>query len=80
MTTKKKTRSKTCDCLVKMNAALEKKGSNTRLVSSMTINFSTGKATCYPVLAVEKADSKKRGKLETIIPSYCPMCGKKYEL
>lgn len=31
-----------------------------------------------PMIVLEKQDSGRRGKLPTVLASYCPFCGKKY--
>jgi len=65
-----------CDCLEKTQEALE--DYNTRIVTTMQMDFERGRMRSLPLLAVEKIDKKKRKKPITVVPTYCPICGKKY--
>lgn len=68
-----------CNCIYKVNEALKKEGSNTRLEVPFFINMQTGNpAPPKCLLKTCKADSKKREPLRTIVATYCPICGKKY--
>lgn len=70
-------RLQTCGCLSKVNAALKKKGENTRVDSVLIFAVGTGLSVSIPRLATIKAE-KSRKRMRTIVPAYCPFCGKKY--
>ena len=61
-----------CECLAKVNKALERHG--TKLVECFSLLASSGCA----VVASEKIPTLRRVKPKTVIASYCPFCGKKY--
>lgn len=77
-TTKK--RGPQCECFNLINETLDKGGRNMRLEAGMYMDFENGTAFNLPVISVKKRDTKKRGRLGSITPSYCPFCGKKYNL
>lgn len=63
-----------CDCISLVNEQLKKH--NTLL--NVTFPFSmTGDMRV--VLSTVKYDDKKRGRPKTMIASYCPICGEKYD-
>lgn len=83
---KKKSRKKkeepkfTCNCIELVNQKLEEVGSNTVLLSDVYRNLETFEVTSIRVkLQVQKRDSRSRNPLSFIKPSYCPICGKKYD-
>jgi len=78
MAKKKRAKPKNCNCVAEVNKSLEKEGSNSRLISSLIFNLTTGEAEVRVKLAMEKADSKKRERIKPLLPNYCPICGKKY--
>ena len=81
--TKKKAQKKgpQCNCLEKLDKALEEKeDSNTVIDKGMYVDFDNKTSFCLPVIAVHKRDSKSRKRASSITPSYCPFCGKKYNL
>lgn len=68
-----------CKCITMCQKALEDKGSNTRLDVPFSFDMTTGKmGTARIKLATVKADSKKRVPLETLVATFCPICGKRY--
>lgn len=65
-----------CNCIEITNKALVEKDLNTQL----SIAFSLKPEVPHKVIiATEKIDQKNRKKPITLIPSFCPFCGKKYE-
>jgi hypothetical protein len=71
-----------CDCANQVDKELEKY--NTRLVQivMLTFNAPTKKQNGLHstiAIATEKIDKKKRGDAKTVMPSYCPFCGKEYK-
>lgn len=61
-----------CNCIDKVNKLLAKK--NTKL----DFIFTLGKISKYPKISTIKVDGKIKSGPVTMIPSYCPFCGKKY--
>lgn len=69
---RKRTPRKMCDCVTAMDKLLESR--NTRLVTMFTATLQV-----LPVVASERIQNFRDGKKAvTVIPSYCPFCGKKY--
>ncbi len=66
-----------CDCAKQVDAELAKMGVS--LEKSLRMNFETGKGEmAMPFIAVRWSGKPVRGKrLPTLMPSYCPFCGKK---
>jgi hypothetical protein len=72
-------KSKHCKCAANVNKVLEEQGSNTRLELPFRMRLSTGaELEPIPQLKVVKMDPTKRERLATIVPAYCPFCGRKY--
>jgi hypothetical protein len=64
-----------CKCIDKLNRELEKDERNARLELTLTMD---GKAYPYMSATYRKGKQIKEHHL-TIVPSFCPFCGKKYE-
>jgi len=62
-----------CDCITKVNKALEKDG--TRLKLHPTVNLKEG--TMGFELALETYKTRKGAKARLIRPLFCPFCGSK---
>jgi hypothetical protein len=75
---KSKGKRKACDCLKRVNDAMDEKGGY-RLSTALRMNFQTGQASIDgPFLMVHWSGGPKRGKkLPTVACAYCPFCGKK---
>lgn len=85
MTTKQtkksvKKRGPQCKCLESINKALEEDSVNLKIEEGLYMDWDRGTTFTLPIISVKKRDSKKRGRLGSITPSYCPFCGKKYNL
>lgn len=51
---------------------------NTRLVQEKYIDFKNGKCGTFPpAVPTAKIDTKRRGAVKRLLPTYCPFCGKK---
>ena len=65
-----------CDCVRKMNEALA--GRNGKITQGFS--YQDGELRLLPTfVCVEKIESRKK-KPPSIIASFCPFCGEKYEL
>lgn len=73
---KRKPKSGPCTCANLIDNKL--RDYNTRLARQFTLDFEAGTAGASIVIQTEKIDSKKREKAKTVLPTYCPFCGKKY--
>ncbi len=51
---------------------------NTRLKRQFCLNTSESTIDAAVVIETEKVDGKKRMQKKTVLPTYCPFCGKKY--
>lgn len=65
-----------CDCLSRVNAEL--KARNTKLSISFVLTSDLNGMDCLPLVATEKLDTKLRGRVMAVIPTFCPFCGAKY--
>lgn len=64
-----------CDCITMINEKLVSR--NTRLALTITL---TKDLDAYPTIATEQIDKGRgRPKAVSMIPSFCPFCGVKYE-
>lgn len=65
-----------CDCVALVNAHLAP--SNTVLDECSMVNFKTGKVRAsLQIKTCKLSRSKKRTRVRTMIPSFCPFCGEK---
>lgn len=63
-----------CKCIEEANTLLAER--NSRLVTG--VSFKTGLE--YPLLQTEVIEKKRGARAVTMIPAYCPFCGKKLPL
>ena len=63
-----------CECVKKMNEALDKKELNTVIDAPLFISGPD-----RVTIATAKKDPRKRGKPVSVHSSYCPFCGEKHE-
>lgn len=63
-----------CKCADAVDAELAAK--NGRLAFGFTVREGRMELT-RPLIQLEKLDGKKRGKLPSLVASYCPFCGEK---
>lgn len=66
-----------CDCMKQINDELAQY--NTRLDPVMALRDGTLHMAGVRIETV-KIDSKKRGRPKRLVASYCPFCGKKYDV
>lgn len=66
-----------CDCVKNINEKLIEH--NTRISMSFTITRDLSTMGSALTVPTEKIDKKNRKKPMTMIASYCPFCGKKWE-
>ena len=64
-----------CNCIETVNKDIAEKF-NSALRSTIPLT-ATGVARI--ILATEKADPRKHGKAVTLVASFCPICGEKYQ-
>jgi len=76
-TKKKPAKAARCKCVDLCNEALASQ--NAELVTELVINFKTGDARLEMTIPLRKVDPAKKGKLPTLMPTYCPICGKNLE-
>lgn len=62
----------TCECISKIDAALEKRNINAAIETNMF-----GQPMC--LIRLYKVDTKNRGKSPFLQASHCPFCGTKYK-
>ena len=60
-----------CKCITDADKKLASKN------AKLTVTFNL-MGQVFPQIMVEKADTKKRGPLPILVPTFCPFCGKKY--
>ena len=65
-----------CNCLSQVNEKLE--GKNVQVASGFVLDFATGKATAYPMIAAESKNTGRSTPKHNLLCSYCPFCGRKY--
>jgi hypothetical protein len=72
-----------CDCIDKINEALEKQGTNTMLDIPIMLNRTGSDNVLASAKRVKimtcKRDSSNRKKPMQMFASYCPFCGEKYD-
>lgn len=67
-----------CDCVDRMNEAMAAR--NAAIEIGMLIDYATGKLReAPPAIKVYKVDPKRRDRLPTLLATFCPFCGRKYE-
>ena len=62
-----------CKCLARADKALAAR--NTSVVTSFNL-----RGQVFPVIATETVTKKRGSRPALLIPSYCPFCGRKYEV
>lgn len=65
-----------CDCMTRVNESL--KARNTKLSVSFCLSRDLSEADTMLMIQTEKLDKQSRVKPATVIPTFCPFCGKKY--
>lgn len=76
ITKKKKAKPKPsqCMCVELVNKQLVSR--NAAIDTEMCFNLTTGTASLQIPVPLKKLDAKKRGRLPTMVCTYCPICGK----
>lgn len=68
-----------CDCIEKTQESLKTLGKNTQLVIPLVINRIKGVPEIdRVVVATCKLDDRNKQKPITLLATYCPFCGEKY--
>jgi hypothetical protein len=65
-----------CDCRKAVDERLSV--SNARIAFGFTISGGR-RDLSPPMIVLEKLDDKKRGKLPSLLATFCPFCGERYE-
>lgn len=66
-----------CDCVAKFQETLDEQGLDQEIVS--VFRRMRGEFRAFAAVGTQrKMGSKKRGKMPTLICSYCPFCGVEY--
>jgi len=71
-----------CDCISELNKQLRKATGDPDAALEATVSL---RGDCYPWMSAVYRERRKDGtykrgaKHRTIIPNYCPFCGRKYE-
>ena len=66
-----------CNCLEDFDTKLKER--NTRLGVTLCIPRDSGPATVRPTIVTEKVEPRKKGRAVTVLPTFCPFCGERYE-
>ncbi len=65
-----------CNCVEEVNQRIKDK--NVRIGVGLTL-IENKRLSVVVLVAAEKIDKKKRGRVPSLIATYCPFCGKKWE-
>jgi hypothetical protein len=65
-----------CNCNERVNEKLKEK--NARLAFSFCLSSDLSEADAMLMIQTEKVNKAYRGKIPTVIPTFCPFCGVKY--
>jgi len=65
-----------CDCIGGINGLLIQH--NSKLVIAYNA-FNEKMPDSMPTIMTEKIETKKKGKAQIVVPSYCPFCGVRYD-
>lgn len=71
-----------CNCVEEVDAKLAAEGFNTRLGHTlhMVRRGKLGEMVSLPMLTTMVVEKKRGARAKLVIPSFCPFCGKKYDL
>lgn len=65
-----------CNCMTGVNEKLQPHNSKLSVSFCLTKNLSGMNA--LPIIQTEKINTKVRGRVMMVIPTFCPFCGDKY--
>jgi hypothetical protein len=69
-----------CECIETINEKLKEGDTNTALDIPMMLSLSENTVRADRVsIKTRKINSKSRKKAQTVMGSYCPFCGNKYD-
>lgn len=65
-----------CECRESIDKELA--ASNAKIAAALLIDHCVLNL-APPMIALEKIDEKKRGRLPNLLATYCPFCGERYK-
>lgn len=68
-----------CECIKEINKKLEEAETNSALEIPMMLNMTENTVRAdRTIIVTRKINTKKRGKAQRLLATFCPFCGEKY--